>query len=171
MDQLFVKLGLVKSGMFMRYTEYCVWNRWSKIMFACKTPVLGTYNQSTLLASHNKHQLDIAEKAKGALAHSKNGKVKDEGSQTSKSLNAAISVASGITAGAGKGLGEAAGVVGDWVTLIKGSNVNTNFLNFDTADFTKTPMERFGDLLKDKLLLKGLFRSVGTGWFFLVGRT
>jgi hypothetical protein len=37
-----------------------------------------------------------------------------------------------------------------------------DFLNFDSEDLDGTPMERFVDLIVDKLLLKGLTKSVGT---------
>jgi len=157
-DRILVALGLIDYGIYNRFHDYTVWNRWTKILFTCATPVKGEYNSSMLLASNRAHALEITKRRKEQEAKAPKGP-KETASVSTRGLSA---IASSVTVvgKSMKSIGLAEGAK-EWITLVRGGKVDTGFLNFDKEDFDLTPIQRFMELLKDKVLLKGLAKGVG----------
>jgi hypothetical protein len=142
-DQLAVMVRFMDTGMFMRYSSYYTWSRWGRVLYLCPTPKIDEWNKSRILACN---RLPAPET------------VKSKGSHSTRTMQAMVSVGDGL-------VGQTTSVrkfFKSQVDLLRGGVRSDDFLNFDNEDFDATPMERFADLIVNKLLFKGVAKSVGT---------
>lgn len=143
-DNIFFKLGVLDTGVFSRFRSFCVWSRWSKLLFVANVPSKNDgkwYNDCKLLASNflpKNHELDEV-RSKETSASGIVGNVENVAAQSAMNILAGLKKKANALQGKSEGL---------------------TILNFsDEAELT--PWQRFRDQSIDIFLFEGVVRSIG----------